>query len=214
MLERIAAVCRVLACGTRLLILREVASERELPAVEIARRVGLVPGLASSHLGRLASAGILVRRRSGRRVYYAFPTREASGEGFSLAGVVSRALREPAWATRGWSEQGLLHLPPAATGVPSDQVARAMDVVFDAATAFTSVRRLQILRLLTQRTACREGEMVGDLRMSPHACRRHMAKLRRRGYVCQQEPGVWGVSGKHRTPFHRALIVEVERALR
>ncbi len=57
------------------------------------------------------------------------------------------------------------------------------ETVFEAATAFTNVRRIQILRLLTSRESVTVRMLTEELRMSEPAVGRHMDKLMRRGYV-------------------------------
>jgi len=211
--ETIAATCRAVASDARLLILRVLSQEGELASKEIGERVGLKPDRASRHLGRLMTAALLRPRRAGAYVYYHLSQGPAQQLGPAVARLVRRACREPRWALRGWRERGVLHLASeTADRLPPD-AARALDVVFDAATAFGNVRRVLLLRLLLRRGPCDEEAIRGELRMSAWAYARQLDKLCRRGYVGRSSQGLWRLSQTRRTRFHSALLREVTRRL-
>ena len=63
------------------------------------------------------------------------------------------------------------------------------DIVFEAATAFTDVRRLQILRRLTRGDVVTVDILMAELSMSDAAVSRHTTKLIRRGYVAADAAG-------------------------
>lgn len=204
MLETIAGVCRAVASEPRLLVLYHVAVCGELPSGQIAERAKLARNCTSVHLGHLASLGFLVRRRSGARVAY----RLAGGSGSGLAppvGLLARAFSNPRWAVQGWREGEALHICREVAARVTPTVARAMDVVFDAATAFTNARRLQILRHAIELGSCDEAT-VPRLHMSLLAWHRHVDKLRRRGYIVASTDGGWVVSTRHRSRFHGELL--------
>ena len=69
MLESMTAVCRAVASDAKLLVLHALAFEAELPATALAERTGLSLDGLSRHAGRLATLGLLERRRSGGRVF-------------------------------------------------------------------------------------------------------------------------------------------------
>ncbi|MFC1806024.1 hypothetical protein ACFL09_03495, partial [Planctomycetota bacterium] len=148
---------------------------------------------------------LIVLRRSGGRVYYRLAAQESRAWGARAARLLRRALGDPAWATSGWGEDELVHVSDDRTVRPPRAILKVFDVVFDAATAFTNVRRLQILQLLGTRGACGLPSVVGELRMSPAACSRHTGKLSRRGYVVGKARARWALSKTARTSFHGAL---------
>jgi len=171
------------------------------------------PGLASKHLAGLVVVGLAQRRRSGGRVYYDVAVHAAADPGFCTAKLVWRALCEPEWATSGWRVDHLTHLSEGTAGRLPSRIARVADVIFDAATAFGDVRRLQVFRLLNERGRCGAATIVKELRMSLPACSRHTDKLRRRGFAREVEPGIWALAQKQRSRFHGALGREVLRQL-
>ena len=206
MLDDIAATCRALASDGSLLLLCRLAGHKELLSSELARRAKLPQGQASTHLSRLALVGGVRRRRSGGRVYYAFSSPSRSTFAFSPWGMVERAFLNVAAASRGWQEDQILHLAPRTVQVVGRTMATAMDVIFDACTAFTNVRRLSLLEFLKHNGSCSRVSIVAELKMSHVACGRHLDKLARRGYISMVSPGVWALARKHRTPFHGELM--------
>jgi len=202
MLERIASTCRVIASDARLLILHQLSEVHELAANELAQRTGLAFPFLSNLAKDLAGSELVQRRRSGARVYYRLPPEPQSSEGFAPIGLLRRALRDTGWATQGWDEAAPLHLSPDVAGRLPAEVASVLDVVYDAATAFTNVRRLQIVRAMRMAGVCTAIEMETGLRMSAAACRRHMDKLVRRRYAKAEGRGLWRLSPEGRTPLH------------
>ena len=203
--QHLALVCRSIACDARLLMFHHLARERELPATRLARHCGLSLDAASHHAARLACAGLLERRPSGARVYYSFSPAPRRGRG-ALGAVVRRACLDTAWATRGWAASRIVHLGPAVLErVPAD-AARAFDVLFDAATAFTHARRALIVRYLIENGASDRMAMTAALRMSRPACGRHLEKLARRGHVHDIGQGIWRLAPTQKTPVHQAFV--------
>ena len=70
LIEEAARRFALLGDPTRLRILHALMGEPELAVGEIARRVGTSRFNVSAHLTRLASAGIVARRREGTAIYY------------------------------------------------------------------------------------------------------------------------------------------------
>jgi DNA-binding transcriptional ArsR family regulator len=206
MLETTASVCRAIASEPKLFLLHQLAVHGELDAAELARRTGLAPDGVCRHVQRLGALGLVERRRSGAHVFCSLPPAEREHFGASAVALLQRAWRDTGWATSGWDEDGVVHLRSDVPGHVSRQVARATDVVFDAATAFGNVRRLQLLRLVIRAGPCAEERIVAELRMSPAACWRHTDKLARRGVLSRQGSAGWLLSRKQRTPLHATLL--------
>jgi DNA-binding transcriptional ArsR family regulator len=213
MMENIAATCRALACDVRLVALHHLRFGAELSAGELAARIGLPLDWLSSHLARLVALRLVSRRRSGGRVLLRLAVSPSPEARFDPLPAVCRALTEPQWATLGWNEEELLHLTSPVVNSLRPPSRRVLDVVFDAATAFGNVRRLQILRLLMQESPRTAAAIVGGLGMSSAACRRHVDKLLRRGCLRQAGTGAWSQSESGKTPFHETLLREVRNEL-
>jgi len=213
MLETIAWTCRAVASDPRLRILYLLRQDGELASCEIARAAGLTRSAASKHLGRLSGSALLGLRRSGRYVYYQFPDGRRGGFGAAVGHLVRRACLNVRGATRGWRKGTILHLAPGTAGALGAPAARALDVVFDAASAFGNVRRLLILRLLRREGPRSLAAVGGALRMSGWACDRQLGKLRRRGYVAHGAGGLWQLADGSPTPFHSELLGAVGKHL-
>lgn len=69
-IEDVAHRFALLGDPTRLRILRAVMEGGEAPVHAIARTAGASRFNTSAHLGRLAAAGLVARRRAGSTVYY------------------------------------------------------------------------------------------------------------------------------------------------
>ena len=205
-METLAGACRAVACAPRLRLLRRLARASELTVGELVKRTGVPEALVSAHLRVVAAAGLVERRRSGAKVYYRLAPEPVGTGLFVPTRLLHRAFTEPGWALKGWDCDGLVHLSAADVPRIRGNAARALDVVFDAATAFTNVRRLRVVSLLRQMGLSSEEGIRADLKMSHAACYRHLYKLQRRGYVRQKARGVWALAARHRTPVHGALF--------
>jgi DNA-binding MarR family transcriptional regulator len=183
--EIIVQVCRSIACTTRLNILALLANNTEITPTELAQRLKLRLPKISEHLRRLSAAGLIGRRPSGIRCYCV--AKSPYGE-TALSGKMSR------WLFRVLRER-------------SDEHTRKL--IFNAATAFTHLRRVQILRHLEAHGESDSETMTGQLKMSPAALSRHCAKLSRRGVIISREsPDGWRcrLAENLVTPVHRELI--------
>ncbi|MBM4034160.1 MAG: helix-turn-helix transcriptional regulator [Planctomycetes bacterium] len=207
--ELIARVLRTVACVPRLRILSRLGGGEELTVKRLASDLGVRPDLACIHLARLAAVGLVKRRRSGRKCYCAAGSPYGPG---TLSGEVA------AWLGTALPSEGSpprRALPsgsrkrPGADGLP--QVYR---VVFDAATAFTHPRRIQILRRLSSSTPAPAREFTSELRMSGPALNRHLAKLIRRQYISPSREGKevsYRLAPAPKTPYHALLMEIVQR---
>ncbi|MBM4034909.1 MAG: ArsR family transcriptional regulator [Planctomycetes bacterium] len=211
--ERIATVCRALASEPNLIILHQLALEPDLASSELARRARLSRPQTSSQLSHLAALGALSRRRSGPFVHYSIADEPGNPGSFAPWRLVRETLASPARACRSWRADSILHLSEDTVTLVGEPVARAMDVIFDAATAFGNVRRVQLVRLLRQQGPCTGVGICGTLRISPYAFWRHIRKLQRRGYVRQRSPGLWQLTRTHKALFHHELFGIVVKAL-
>jgi len=200
----IVRVLRAVACRTRLRILSRLAEGGELTPSQLARALRLNRDLVSVHLARLDAAGLIYRRRSGARCHCAarspYSQRAFSGALAAwLYDALQAAVARPTAAGR----------PPHGGGAATDPAPGTHRILFDAATAFTNLRRLQILRRVAGDKAVDGPVLSAELRMSPAAVSRHVAKLVRRGYlrvshlahrtVCRGAP-------EAKTPLHARLL--------
>lgn len=68
-LERQALICKAFANSTRLHIL-DLLGKRDWSAAEIQKKLGISKANLSQHAMVLRSAGVVVRRREGKNVYF------------------------------------------------------------------------------------------------------------------------------------------------
>ena len=208
MLEIIVRVLRAVACRSRLRILALVAREPEIAPTELVARLGMPMNVLSTHLRRLSQVGLIVRRRSGPRNYCI--ARSPYGDE-TLSGKVTAwltgLLRDPVIALKACGERGLAGLSQSK---PEELIS---SVIFDAATAFTDVRRLQIMRRLYSNGETTTAALTQELSMSDRALGRHVAKLARRGYILSARGEgrllVHSPATSARTPAHASLLAIV-----
>ena len=198
--EIIVRVFRALACVSRLRILSCLSRVHEATPTQLARLLGMRLNVVCTHLQRLTSAGLISRRRSGVWCYCRarspYPDDVFSGK---LTSWLRRQLRGSGRTRAGRGRRG----------AGPEAHAELQRVIFDAATTFTNVRRLQILRRLTSGGAVPIRNISEALRMSESAASRHLAKLTRRGYVESAHAGrqsVCRLARKCKTPVHRKLL--------
>jgi DNA-binding transcriptional ArsR family regulator len=70
LLEEVARLFGLLSDPTRLRLLSRLHDDGELSVGELAERTGVSGANVSQHLNRLAAAGVVGRRRDGKRVHY------------------------------------------------------------------------------------------------------------------------------------------------
>ena len=207
--EIIVRVIRTVACLARLRILSHLSRADEMAPTGLARELGMSPDLVCTHLRRLASAGLIQRRRSG--VWHHCTARSPySEQAFSgrLMSWLCEVLRTPAATLKHCEVEQLRNVRPA------DLMAKLHNVIFEAATAFTNVRRVQILRRLASGDVLDAQTLSSELSMSESAVSRHTTKLMRRGYVDAAPAGrrlAYRLARKFKTPVH-ARLLEMVRA--
>ena len=208
MYEIIVRVMRVVASMPRLRILSYLVRTGETPPTVLARELGISLDLVSAHLRRLVAVGLIQRRRSGA---WSFCVAQSPyGEGTLSNSVTSwlrKTLRNP---RRSLKHSGVGQVRNATPESLDDQLHA---LVFEAATAFTDVRRLQILHRLSQGDAVLLRTIKEELRMSGPALHRHMDKLSRRGYVEPSAAGrslTYRLASEFRTPLHGRLLEIVQ----
>lgn len=202
--EIIVRINRTLACFARLRILSFLAAEEETAPTVLAAKLRMPLGLVCVHLRRLTSAGLIQRRRSGAWCYCVakspYGERTLSGQ---VGSWLFNILRLPSRTIDNCTVGQLRSFSG------SDDEAKLHRIIFDAATAFTNVRRLQILRRLNQGEAVTVETLTRELHMSASAVCRHMAKLARRGYAVA-EPAMWPcryrLAQGSKTPVHAELL--------
>ena len=201
--ELIVRVVRALACLTRLQILSHLAHEKEVPPTVLARQLRLGVDTVCVHLRRLTDAGLIVRRRSGALCYAVgrSPYRDDV-----LSGKISRWLRgllaDPLGTAKDCGLEQVRNLPSA------DLPAHIHLFLPNALTAFTNVRRVQILRHLASVKEAAAETLMKEMRMSDAAVSRHMSNLVRRGYVRAKRQGhrrVYALERDAKSSLHRRL---------
>lgn len=177
-------VARAVACRARLRILSRLARQEEVAPTALAAELKMPLPVVCVHLRRLSSAGLIQRRRSAAWCYGVarspYGPQTFSGR---VASWLFELLRNPENSLRQCGDDAA-RKPGAATAE-----LRLHDLLFEAATAFANVRRLQILRRLAERGPSDGADLCGALKMSPAALSRHGSKLMRRGYVTAQRHG-------------------------
>jgi len=203
--EIVVRVLRALACRARLRMLSCLACTEEATPTDLARQLRMRLDLVCTHLRRLASAGLIVRRRSGARCYCRARS-PYSQEAFS--GKLT------SWMYRRLRAAGRARVTRGRSGSAPDAPAELCRTIFEAATAFTNVRRLQILRRLAGGEGVPVRTLTSELRLSESAASRHLAKLTRRGYVEVAHAGrclTYRRAPEFKTPVHEKLF-EIVRA--
>jgi DNA-binding transcriptional ArsR family regulator len=97
--EELAMVAAVIGEPTRAEMLSVLADGRAYPAGQLARAAGAKPQTASFHLEKLLDAGLVVRVKQGRHIYYAL-TGEPVAEALETLALIARPkqpLTDTAW---------------------------------------------------------------------------------------------------------------------
>jgi DNA-binding transcriptional ArsR family regulator len=91
--ERQAGICKAFANPIRIFILHQLG-KREWSVTELQKMLGIsVPNL-SQHLAILKSAGVVVTRREGKRVYCSLPIPEIKQACDLIHNVLRRQIKE------------------------------------------------------------------------------------------------------------------------
>jgi len=164
--EIVVRVARVLASYPRLRILEYLSRRGETRPTTLAEKLQVPLNTLSAHLRALTTAGLIQGRKSGANCYYRFESPYADN---ALSGSMSRWLLEVLSERTSPQDHPRLHM-----------------IIFDAATAFTDLRRLQILRHLELHGPTTPNQLASELSMSEDAVSRHTSKLRRRGLIASR----------------------------
>jgi len=204
MLEIIVRIMRTIACRQRLAIISRVMRVGESAPVDLARELKMARNVVSTHLRSLAGAGLLVRRRSGVWLYC---TAESAYGEEALSGRILAWLKEVfGGPSASGDDSGVRELRDYVEAVCD---AGLYDLVFDAATAFTDVRRLQILRRIADTGPAGLKTLRSELTMSLQAVGRHTDKLIRRGYLAKAGAScdtIFEIATKFKSPVHKTLF--------
>ena len=176
--EIVIRLARALASFVRLQVLSRLVAAGETSPTRLGRELQMSLNSLSGHFAKLAAAGLIKRRRSGRWSYCV---------GDSPYNPATLSGRMVAWL------RGVLAMPKQTLRDCGDKEAHRLSVeeaqtrvhrfVFEAATAFTDLRRIQILRFLATGAEVTAQRMSKKLSMSAAAVSRHTNKLMRRGYL-------------------------------
>ena len=205
--EIIVRVARAIACLTRLRVLSCLAKALEKTPTQLSRELGIPINVVSTHLRILTSNGLIERRRSGP---WCFCSANSPYRDEAISGAVTSWLRRLLASPAVSSPGGLPDEPNPSP--PAEAEERLHALIFEAATAFTNVRRVQLLKLLSQREEADVGTLVKELRMSEHAVSRHARKLIRRGYVQSRPQGgrlLYRLARKPKSAIHAKLLAIV-----
>ncbi|MBM3890522.1 MAG: helix-turn-helix transcriptional regulator [Verrucomicrobia bacterium] len=207
--EIIVRVARAIASRRRLRILTRLARHGETTPTPLAATLGMPLNTLSAQLRLLASVGLIQGRKSGAQCYYALrsPYNEHTFSG-SMSRWLNRLLSSDADTK---NDRGL----PEVRDRPSPGAEGLHATLFEAATAFTDLRRLQILRHLETRSEATVEDLVEQLSMSEYAASRHIRKLARRGLISVQKNAtrqlILRPTSKYKTPVHQRMH-EIVRA--
>jgi len=179
--EIIVRVARVLASYSRLRILEHLARHGETQPTSLAERLHLPLNTVSAQLRALTTAGLIQGRKSGSKCHYKLDSPYGDN---ALSGRVSRwLLKVLSGAESRKDHRGL----PEVRDDPSARVHPHLhETIFEIATAFTDLRRLQILRYLQTHAPATPNQLADELSMSVDAVSRHTTKLRRRGLIASR----------------------------
>ncbi|MBM3889227.1 MAG: helix-turn-helix domain-containing protein [Verrucomicrobia bacterium] len=202
--EIILQVMRTIACKVRLQILSMLAKDREIAPTVLARDLRISLPMVCGHLRRLASAGLIQRRRSAA---WCYSVAESPYDQRAFSGKVASWL----FAILAGPKQTLEHC-----GVSqlrdlslSEAESRLHSLIFEAATAFANIRRLEILRRLSRDGAATAKTLASELSMSESAVSRHASKLVRRGYVTASRSEhclIYQPTEKAKTVIHEQML--------
>ena len=97
--HELARVAGMIGEPTRAAMLGALLGGEALPAGELARRAGIAPATATSHLARLVEHGLLAPRRAGRHRYFALASAEVAAA-LEALGRITPSRRDAAVSER------------------------------------------------------------------------------------------------------------------
>jgi DNA-binding MarR family transcriptional regulator len=154
------AFCRVLANQTRLCLLFEIIRHAPLSVAQLAAQTDMQTANTSMQLKELHTYGLIAPYRRKQSVYYAIR---------NLPPELYPQLLLPALI-----DAASLNTAPAE--------------IIHLATAFTHQRRVEIVRLLSDKPQT-TSDLLDCSNIKRSALSRHLAKLKRRGFVLQSDSG-------------------------
>ena len=89
--KELARISKALSDPTRLRIVEEVSSSKEMFCGQVVEKFGLTPGTISHHLRILADAGLIETRREGQFIYMRSRPETIREYGRSLAKMAGKA---------------------------------------------------------------------------------------------------------------------------
>ncbi len=91
--ERQSRICKAFANPIRLFILHELG-KHDLSVAELQKMLGIAVPNLSQHLAVLKSAGVIMTRREGKRVFCSIPIPEVKQACDLIHGVLRRQIKE------------------------------------------------------------------------------------------------------------------------
>ena len=208
--EIIVRLARAIASLPRLRMVSLLVREGELTPTRLAKDLRLPLNVVSLHLRVLTVAGLICRRKAGAWCHYRaespYDSTAPSGRLTAWLCILLQASSDTS------KEDSGLHEVRNLSSNPEEALRR---VIFEAATAFTDLRRLQVLRFLGRQREAKANDLVEVLSISPQAVGRHMGKLIRRGYVRTQRCSrtvVYTLAPVAKTPVHKRMLEIVQAA--
>ncbi|NLL83287.1 MAG: metalloregulator ArsR/SmtB family transcription factor [Lentisphaerae bacterium] len=175
--------CRVLANECRLQCLREVVTTPGLCVTEIAQAVGISISDTSFHLRLLQSRGLIIARRVGRWVYYSPVADPLVPSAAPLLEVMSHLFLQ----------------------------GEALPHIMKQVTAYTHPRRLQILRLVQQKSPLTVLTIARRCNISLPATYRHIHKLITRRLIGYNDDIVTFLPPSQ--PIHQVMLRLISKSL-
>ncbi|MBM4086502.1 MAG: ArsR family transcriptional regulator [Planctomycetes bacterium] len=194
----IVRITRTVASHPRLCILSYLRYHGETIPTVLAKKLGMPLPTLSAHVKLLSVAGLALSRKSGAKCYCSAASPYGSQ---TLSGQISEWLCTVLAKVRKGDKA---------------QERSVHAVIFEAATAFTDLRRLQILRRLLTKGEATVDDLRNELSMSADAVSRHTSKLRRRGYITVRKAAdgslVFALAPTRKSAIHKRLFEIVRRA--
>ena len=169
-------------------------------------RTSDVFGLASGHLAKLVMGGLMMGRRFGRGCYCVGDSLSSPAPLSGMAAAWLRKALSTPKRTLGDCADEEIHRLSA-----EEARTRVHQLVFEAATAFTDLSRLQILRHLVAGGEGTAKALSKELRMAEWAVSRHRNKLVRRGYLSLRSagrPALYRLAAQFKTPIHAGVFLD------
>ncbi|MBM3861185.1 MAG: helix-turn-helix domain-containing protein [Verrucomicrobia bacterium] len=212
MYDIIIRLSRAIASRPRLRILSYLAQAGETTPTQLQRELRLPLNVLSAHLRTLCSVGLITSRRSAARCYYDFRSPYPAG---TISGDTSSWLK--ALLRKGAEgHANSIHQPQG--GHAPARLPSLHAVIFEAATAFTDLRRLQMLGYLEAHEWATGKELGEQLKMSGVAVGRQTAKLCRRGILSMRREGrsgfVFALAAQPKTAIHGQMLQMVRTTLK